>query len=140
MSGGKELGYSLIVKKEPISKPKAEIEAHSADNLDEVVVLENVVPDPEMVELTDSDSNTEVGADQASTEVQNLKNKISSLEKLWEIEKLLNNQLRKALIETMEEQDKLKIQIDQMGAGINKSCTAPSKKGKRKRKDRDLGN
>ena len=62
-----------------------------------------------MVELTDSDSDTKVEADQASTEVQDLRNKVSSLERLWEIEKLLNSQLRQALIETMEEQDKLKI-------------------------------
>ena len=52
---------------------------------------------------------------------------------------MLNSQLRQALIETMEEQDKLKIQIDQMGATSNTSCAAPSKKGKRKIEDHDLG-
>ena len=140
MSGEKGLGYPRIVKNEPISKPIAEIEAQSESNLDEVVIVENIVPDPEMVELTDSDSDTEVGADQASTEVQNLRDQVSSLEQLWEIEKLLNSQLQKALIEAMEEQDKLKIQIDQIGAKSNKACAAPSKKGKRKMKDRDIRN
>ena len=139
MSGEKGLEYPRIVKKEPISKPIADIEAHNEDNSEEVVIVENVVPDPEMVELTDSDSDTRVVADQASTEVQNLKNKVSSLERLWEIEKLLNRQLRQALIETMEGQDKLKIQIGQMGATSNTSCAAPDKKGKRKIEDHDLG-
>ena len=89
MSGEKGLEYSRIVKKKPISKPIADIEAHNENNSEDVVIVENIIPDPEIVELTDSDSDTRVEADQASTEVQNLKNKVSSLERLWEIEKLL---------------------------------------------------
>ena len=139
MSGDKGLEYHRIVKKEPISRSIADIEAHNENNSEDVVIVENIVPDPEMVELTDSDSDTKVQADQASTEVQNLKNKVSSLEKLWEVEKQMNRQLRQALIETMEGQDKLKIQIGQMGATSNTSCAAPDKKGKRKTEDHDLG-
>ena len=140
MSGEKGLGYPRIVKQEPISKQIAKIKAQSEGNLDEVVIVENVVQDPKMVELTDSDSDTKVGADQASTEVQNLRDQVSSLEQLWEIEKMLNSQLRKALIEIMEEQDKLKIQIDQIGAKSSSACAAPNRKGKRKMEDSDIKN
>ena len=107
---------------------------HSETDSDEVVILEDIVSSPEIIELSDSDSDTKVEADQASTEVQNLRNKVSSLEKLLEREKLLNTQLRRAL---MEEQDKLKIQSDQIGSSSHTPCTAPRGKGKIKVEDHD---
>lgn len=133
-----DLNKDWIPTPELILEPIAEIETQKETKSDEVAIVENIVPDPEMVEMTDSDSDTNVEADQASIKVQDLENKVSSLERLWEIEKLLNIQLRQALLETMEEQDKLKIQIDQMGAPSNTPCAAPRDKGKRKIEDCDL--